>query len=65
MMEPSEATRRHFLKLMAGAAALATAGSLLRAGSAMAAEAKQLDEADPAAAALGYKKDTGQVDAAK
>ena len=31
----------------------------------MAAEAKQLDEADQAAAALGYKKDTTQVDAAK
>jgi hypothetical protein len=31
----------------------------------MAADASQLDEADPAAAALGYKKDTAQVDAAK
>jgi len=31
----------------------------------MASEGKQLDEADSAAAALGYKKDTTQVDAAK
>ena len=31
----------------------------------MAAEAGQLDEADPAAAALGYRNDTTQVDSAK
>jgi len=63
MTQPNESTRRRFLKFVAGAAALPTAASLLR--SAMAAEAKQLDEADPAAAALGYKMDTTQVDAAK
>jgi high potential iron-sulfur protein len=65
MTRPSETTRRRFLKFVAGAATLPTVGSLLRAGSAMATESKQLDEADPAAAALGYKKDTTQVDPAK
>ena len=65
MTQPSESTRRRFLKFVAGAAALPTAVSLLQAGSAMAAEIKPLDEADPAAAALGYKKDTTHVDAAK
>jgi len=65
MTQPRETTRRRFLKFVAGAGAIPTTGSLLRAGSAMAAEAKQLDEADPAAAALGYKKDTTQVDATK
>ncbi len=59
-------TRRRFLKrVVAGAVALPAAGSLLRSGTAMAAEARQLDEADPAAAALGYKKDTMQVDPSK
>jgi hypothetical protein len=65
MTQLRETTRRRFLKFVAGAAALPTAGSLLPAGSARAAEGKQLDEADAAAAALGYKKDTTQVDAAK
>ena len=59
-------TRRRFLKFVAaGAVALPAAASLLRSGSAKAVEAGQLDEADPAAAALGYKKDTTQVDAAR
>lgn len=59
-------TRRRFLQLVtAGAMALPAAGSLLRSGVATAAEAGQLDEADPAAVALGYKKDTTKVDAAK
>lgn len=59
------ATRRRFLGFVAaGAMALTSAGSLLRSRSAMAA-AGQLDEADPTAASLGYKKDTTQVDAAK
>lgn len=65
MTQPDETTRRRFLKFIAGAAALPTAGSLLRARSATAAETTQLDEADPAAAALGYKKDTTQVDPAR
>jgi hypothetical protein len=64
MTQPNETTRRRFLKFVGGAAALPAAVSLVRAGSAMAADGK-LDEADPAAAALGYKKDTTQVDAAK
>ena len=64
-MQPNERARRRFLKFVVGAAALPATGSLLRAGSAMAAESKQLDEADPAAAALGYKRDTTQVDADK
>lgn len=67
MTQPNKtATRRRFLKFAAAsAAALPTASLLLRSGSAMAAEAGQLDEADPAAVALGYKKDTTQVDGAK
>lgn len=59
MTRPGEdGTRRHFLKLLA-------AGSLLRPGSAMTAEAGQLDEAEPSAVALGYRKDSTQVDATK
>jgi hypothetical protein len=58
-------SRRHFLKFASGAVALPTAGSLLLTASTNAAGAGQLDEADPAAAALGYKKDTAQVDAAR
>jgi hypothetical protein len=57
--------RRYFLGLAGGAVALPTAGSLLLAASAHGAESGQLDEADPAAAALGYKKDTAEVDAAR
>jgi hypothetical protein len=57
--------RRRFLKLVvAGAATLPAAGAL-RSGPVAAAEAGQLDEADPAAVALGYRKDTTQVDAAR
>lgn len=59
-------TRRTFLKFVAaGAVALPIAGSLLRSGSALAATAPELKESDPTAIALGYKKDTTQVDAAK
>ena len=65
MTRPNENTRRRLLKFVVGAAVLPTAGSLLQAGSARATESKQLDEADPVAASLGYKKDTTQVDAAK
>lgn len=58
--------RRRFLKVMAaGAVAAPLTGALLRSGFASAAEESHLDEADPAAAALGYKQDTTQVDAAK
>jgi hypothetical protein len=67
MTQPRETEgRRRFLKfVVAGAATLPAAGSLLQSGSAMATEARQLDEADPAAVALGYRKDTTQVDAAR
>lgn len=59
-------TRRHFLKwAAANAAALPVAGSLLRSRPAIAGEDKHLDEADPAAKALGYREDTTKVDAAK
>jgi hypothetical protein len=57
MTEPAETSRRSFLKFAGGAVALPMAG--------LAAEARQLDEADPTAAALGYKKDSAQVDAAR
>jgi len=67
MTQSSETgTRRRFLKFVAaGAVSLPAASSLFRPGTATAAEAGQLDEADPAAAALGYKEDTTQVDGAK
>jgi hypothetical protein len=64
MQRPDETNRRRFLELVSSAAALPAVIALARAGSALAAEARQLDEADPAAAALGYRKDTTQVDAA-
>ncbi len=54
MTEPEDTRRRHFL-LLAGTAVLLPA----------AARARQLDEADPAAVALGYRTDTKQVDAAR
>ncbi len=62
MSQPKEISRRHFFAL--GAMALPSAAALLRSRAATAAGG-QLDEADPAAAALGYKKDTTQVDAGK
>lgn len=67
MTQPDETTtRRRFLKwAAAGAAALPVAGSLLRSQPAIADDDKHLDEADPAAKALGYKVDTTKVDAAK
>jgi hypothetical protein len=56
--------RRRILRLAyAGAMLLPTGTLLLRP--ARAAEPRLLDEADPAAKALGYKTDTTQVDAAK
>jgi hypothetical protein len=59
-------TRRRFLKWSAAAAAaLPVAGSLLRPEPAIAGDAKHLDEADPAAKALGYTEDTSTVDATK
>jgi hypothetical protein len=59
-------TRRRLLKVMAaGAMAAPLTGALLRSGVVSAAEAAHLDEADPTAAALGYKQDTTQVDASK
>jgi hypothetical protein len=64
MKEPAQ-SRRSFLKVAGGVIALPTAGSLLLTASATAADAKQLDEAEPSAAALGYRKDSTQVDAAK
>jgi hypothetical protein len=59
-------TRRRFLKWAAASAvALPVADSLLQSRTAFAADAGHLDEADPAAKALGYREDTTQVDAAK
>jgi hypothetical protein len=58
--------RRRFLKWAAvSAAALPAAGSLLRSRPAVASETKHLNEADPAAKALGYTADTTKVDPAK
>lgn len=67
MTQPVETTsRRRFLRwAAAGAAALPVAGSLLRPQLAIAGEAKHLDEADPAAKALGYTQDTTKVDETK
>ena len=67
MTQPDETTtRRRFLKWAgASAAALPVAGSLLQPRQAIGDEIKHLDEADPAAKALGYREDTTQVDAAK
>jgi hypothetical protein len=64
MTRPRETTRRQFFLIGAGAAALLPASALFRSGSAAAAGG-QLDEAEPSAAALGYKKDTTQVDSAR
>jgi hypothetical protein len=55
-------SRRRFLELAAGGAALA-AGAL--APPARAADLPHLGEADPAAQALGYREDTAAVSAAK
>jgi hypothetical protein len=67
MTQPDDTgTRRRFLQwAAANAVVLPVAGSLLRFQPAMAGEAGHLDEADPAAKALGYKEDTTQVDAAR
>ena len=55
--------RRRMLGFLA-AGAMTLPASLLP-GQARAAEAGQLQESDPTARALGYKKDTTQVDAAR
>jgi hypothetical protein len=67
MSQPIEvATRRRLLGLFVGSAlVLPGIGGALLSRTAHSAEAKELDEGDPAAVALGYKKDTTQVDAAK
>ncbi|HET9863100.1 MAG TPA: high-potential iron-sulfur protein [Steroidobacteraceae bacterium] len=65
MTRPHDATRRWFLRLTAAAALTPAAASLLQSRSAAAAEPRQLDEADPAAAALGYRQDSTQVDRKK
>src|SRR5690242_700070 len=57
--------RRDFLGIAGGAVAITAAGSLLLGRPANPAENAQLDESDPAAAALGYRKDTTQVDATR
>ena len=67
MTQPDKTgTRRGFLKWAAASAvALPVANSLLQPQTAFAGDARHLDEADPAAKALGYREDTTQVDAAK
>ena len=62
MIKSRQTNRRQFVGIVGGALVLPAAASLLRPISATAAEAGILDEADPAAAALGYRKDTTQVD---
>jgi hypothetical protein len=58
-------SRRDFLGIAGGAVVLPVAGSLLLGRAANAAASAHLDESDPTAAALGYRKDTTQVDAAR
>ena len=65
MTEGKLTSRRDFLVIAGGVAGLSAAGSLLLAGPANAEEKAPLDESDPAAAALGYRKDSAQVDSAK
>ncbi|HEU4592989.1 MAG TPA: high-potential iron-sulfur protein [Steroidobacteraceae bacterium] len=65
MSAPADKTRRWFLRLTAGVALAPAAASMLQSRSATAGEPRQLDEADPAALALGYRKDTTQVDRAR
>jgi hypothetical protein len=55
-------SRRHFLALAAGSAAVAS-GLLPMPG--RAADLPHLSETDPAAQALGYREETARVDAAK
>jgi hypothetical protein len=57
-------SRRHFLAA-SGVTFLAPMGLMLVAARVQAAELPHLDEADPTAAALGYKHDTTKVDPAK
>lgn len=57
-------SRRRFL-MSSGAALLVPMGLVMVANRVHAAELPHLDEADPTAAALGYKHDTTKVDAAK
>lgn len=65
MRETRHTSRRNFLAIAGRAVGVSAAGSLLLRRTANAAENAQLDESDPTAAALGYRKDTTQVDAAK
>lgn len=66
MNELASTSRRRFLAIAGGAAVLVPALPLVRTESANAAETpRMLDESDPTAAALGYRKDTAQVDAAR
>ena len=58
-------SRRDFLGIAGGAVGVSAAGSLLLGRVANSAENARLDESNPTAAALGYRKDTTQVDAAK
>lgn len=60
----TQISRRRFLAT-SGAALLAPMGLSLIANRVAAAELPHLDEADPTAAALGYKNDATKVDAAK
>jgi High potential iron-sulfur protein len=53
--EPSQSSRRRFIKISSAALAAAPFASVVLSGAAEAAEA--LSEADPTAAALGYKMD--------
>jgi hypothetical protein len=53
--EPSQSSRRRFIKISTAALAAAPFASVLLSGDAQAAEV--LSEADPTAAALGYKMD--------
>lgn len=65
MRETRHTSRRNFLGIASGAVGVSAAGSLLLGRPANAAGNAQLDESDPTASALGYRKDTTQVDAAK
>ena len=65
MKETRHTGRRHFLGIAGGAVWVSAAGWLLPRRSATAAESARLDESDPTAVALGYRKDTNQVDAGK
>lgn len=58
-------TRRRFLRLLGTAAAALPAGAAVLLPPAATGAAGELDEAAPAAVALGYRRDTTQVDEAR